>query len=138
MCIMFCKAKFLTLSIGLFKWCVQSYGSNHLPKNVFDILAESRKVAKYQSSTSNFARDWLSSDFAKEKIFWKWTYISIILLAPSKAPSSMFEIWFRLKSTLSKFGSRLNNPKAGIEVIWLSFNSSLFVVFGKSIGISEK
>ena len=66
------------------------------------------------------------------------TYISIILLAPSKAPSSMFEILLRLKSTLSKLGKRLNNPNAGMDVILLSFNSSLFVVFGKSIGISRE
>ena len=66
------------------------------------------------------------------------SYISIILLAPSKAPSSMFEILLRLKSTLSKLGKRLNNPNAGMEVILLSFNSSLFVVFGKSIGISRE
>ena len=50
----------------------------------------------------------------------------------------MFEILFRLKSTVSKLGKRLNNPNAGMEVILLSFNSSLFVVFGKSIGISRE
>ena len=61
----------------------------------------------------------------------------MILFAPSKAPSSIVEIWFRLRSTLSKCGKRLNNPKAGIEVILLSFKSSLLVVLGKSIGISE-
>ena len=39
---------------------------------------------------------------------------------------------------MSKLGKRLNNPNAGMEVILLSFNSSLFVVFGKSIGISRE
>ena len=70
-----------------------------------------------------------------EEYFQK-AYISIILWAPSKAPSSMLEIWLRLKSTLSKLGNRLNNPKAGMEEIWLSFKSSLLVVLGKSMGIS--
>jgi hypothetical protein len=64
-------------------------------------------------------------------------YISKILFAPSKAPSSMSAIWLRLRSTLSKLGKRLNSPKAGIEVIKLSFISSLVVVFGRSIGISK-
>jgi hypothetical protein len=39
---------------------------------------------------------------------------------------------------VSKLGKRLNKPNAGMEVILLSFNSSLFVVFGKSIGISRE
>ena len=66
------------------------------------------------------------------------TYISKMLLAPSNAPSSIISIRFRLKSTLSSWGSRLNKPRAGTRVILLSFKRSRFAVFGRSRGNSFK
>ena len=52
-------------------------------------------------------------------------YISRMLLAPSKAPSSIVSMLFRLRSRLWRFGRRLNRPRAGILDMSLSFRSSL-------------
>ena len=66
------------------------------------------------------------------------TYISRILFAPSKAPSSITSILLRLRSRLSNCGSRLNKPRAGTRVILLSFKRSRFAVLGRSNGNSVK
>ena len=68
----------------------------------------------------------------------KSTYISRILFAPSKAPSSITSIRLRLRSRLSNCGSRLNKPRAGTRVILLSFKRSRFAVLGRSNGNSVK
>lgn len=63
-----------------------------------------------------------------DNIFFLWqtviprsTYKSTSVLAPSKAPFSMEEIWFRLKSTFSRLGRSRNMPSVLTRAIWLSF-----------------
>ena len=59
------------------------------------------------------------------------TYISEILLAPSKAPSSITSMEFLLRSRVVNCGRRLNSPIAGILEMRLSLSSRVTVVWGK-------